>query len=251
MNISNDEKSKETTAKDIDYFVYGLMRSGNHSIINWILLHFKSFIFYNCCSVKGDGTVSAENWNIQRFGEEPYEIRLASFEDELYGVHITHDLIPKMGNIIILRDFYNTYASRFQKRRTETSRYWQEKSWYRYDHVDIWKHFAREFLGDTNHTSAIKVNYNMWFSSKEYRKSISSNFGIFSDIGLERVLNIGGGSSFDLLKYDGRAQEMKVLRRWTRYYNDREYAKKVLGDSEARGLNQRIFSFAPPRIIHL
>lgn len=241
-------KIQDTPVENVDYISYGIMRSGNHAIINWVLRHFDSFIFYNCCSVDKNGLVSVENYNVFKFGPEPYKVSLASFEDELYGVDVKHDITPRIGNIIILRDFYNTYASRFQKRRTETSRYWQERTWYRYDDVRIWKRFAREFIGNTNFTNSIKVNYNLWFSSKQYRESLSSNFGSFSDAGMGVVMNIAGGSSFDMLKYDGRAHEMRVLRRWIKYYKDKEFAEKILGDGEARELNKLIFGFSLPRL---
>ena len=241
-------KIQETPVENVDYIAYGAMRSGNHAIINWILRHFDSFIFYNCCSVKDAGLVSVENFNVFKFGSEPYKVRLASFEDELYGVDVKHDITPRIGNIIVLRDFYNTYASRFQKRRTEKSQYWQERTWYRYDDVSIWKRFAREFMGETNFTNAIKVNYNRWFSSKDYRESLSSNFGPFSDAGLNVVMNIAGGSSFDMLKCDGRAHEMRVLHRWTKYYNDKEFVEKILNDDEAKLMNRNIFGFSPPKI---
>jgi hypothetical protein len=205
-------------------------------------------VFYNCCSAKEDGSVFVENYNVFKFGEEPYKVQLASFEDELYGIDVKHDMIPRIGTIIVLRDFYNTYASRFQKRRTETSKYWQEKTWYRYDDVSIWRRFAKEFAGETNFTNSMKVNYNQWFSSKEYRESLSSNFGTFSDRGLKSVMNIAGGSSFDMLKYDGSAHKMRVLRRWTKYYGDREFAEKILGEEEAKVMNRKIFGFSPPKI---
>lgn len=241
-------KNKDFLLKNVDYIVYGIMRSGNHAIINWVARHFDSFIFYNCCSVKEDKSVWVEGCNVHRHGDEPCKIKIASFEDELYCSNVDHDIVPRIGNIIILRDFYNTYASRFQKRRTEPSQYWQNRTWYRYDNVGIWKIFAKEFVGETNITNSIKVNYNQWFSSREYRASLSSNFGRFSDEGLNDIMNIGGGSSFDRMRHDGQANKMRVLRRWTKYYNDREFVEKILNDEEAKSLNLRIFGFSPPKM---
>lgn len=229
----------------VDYAAHGIQRGGNHAVINWILRHFKSSVFYNCCSLEDDRAFVYDQDFIQR-GEGPQEVALASFEDAPEIIDKAGDVLKRPVEILILRDFYNTYASRFEKRRRVKSIYWLERKWSLYDEVSMWKRLATRFLegGDR----FVKINYNMWFRSREYRKVLSGGFGKFSDEGVDSVSHFGGGSSFDHRDYDGRANEMDVLRRWVRYYGDGEYAKKILADEEAREINREIFGFSPPRL---
>jgi hypothetical protein len=227
-----------------DYAVHGIQRGGNHAIINWILKHFRSYAFYNCCMIH-EGRVSVHEQDLIKKGEEPHEVSIASFEDAPEKIVDAKEALQGSKSILILRDFYNTYASRFEKRRDVRSEYWLAAKWRLYDDTTMWKMMAKEFIGKNDH---IKINYNMWFLSKQYRVSLSREFGDFSDEGLQSVSHFGGGSSFDSRKFDGMASEMNVMKRWVGYYNDREYAEKILSDGEAEELNQRIFGFKLPRL---
>jgi hypothetical protein len=226
------------------YAAHGIQRGGNHAVINWILGHFKSSIFYNCCYIQEEKVFMLEQ-DLVTDGESPYEVALASFEDIPERIEEASLMLNSPQKILIIRDFYNTYASRFQKRRSVRSSYWLEQKWSLYDDTTMWKRLAKKFIEDED---SIKINYNMWFSNEEYRRSISTNFGQFSDERIQRVLHFGGGSSFDCRNYDGKASEMNVLKRWIIYYNDKEYACKILGDEEAREMNRQIFGFVAPRM---
>ena len=242
-------KLNTVKVSNVDFVVYGIKRGGSHAIINWVLRHFRSSVFYNCCFVsKGEAKV----WDGDVFvkGDHEPEVRVASFEDLMPESEARNVLPPRRQNILVLRDFYTTYASRFQKRRQEKSPYWIQRCWARYDDKDLWKSFAREFIGDDEWLGggAIKINYNLWFSSRDYRIATSRTFGNFTDEGLEEVHPFGGGSSFDMLKYNRKAQAMKVLKRWVKYYNDKEYVDKIIRDEEAKDMNKRIFGFSIPKI---
>jgi hypothetical protein len=226
------------------YVAHGIQRGGNHAVINWILSHFKSSIFYNCCHIQEEKVFIHEQ-DLVTNGESPYEVALASFEDMPDRIEEASRLLKSPQKILIIRDFYNTYASRFEKRRSVRSSYWLVQKWSLYDDTTMWKRLAKKFIEDDD---SIKINYNMWFSSKEYRRSISTNFGQFSDESMQRVLHFGGGSSFDYRNYDGKASEMRVLKRWIKYYNDKEYAIKIIKDEEAREMNRQIFGFSAPRM---
>lgn len=230
----------------VDYTAHGIQRSGNHAVINWILGHFNSWVFYNCCLVE-NGSVEVEQENLHTHGVGLSQVRLASFEDMPERIEEIGATMQGATQIIVLRDFYNTYASRFEKRRMERSPYWVNKRWDHYDNVGLWKSLATRFLREEQ-KGEIRINYNLWFVSDRYRRSLSNNFGEFTDRGVQHVPYFGGGSSFDCQRYDGRASEMDVLKRWVRYYGDEEYAKKILADEEAREMNRKIFGSSPPRI---
>lgn len=227
-----------------NYTAHGIQRGGNHAVINWILGHFRSHIFYNCCLIE-NGRVYVYEQDLIKKGDTPHEVSLASFEDAPEKIGEAREALPGSRSILILRDLYNTYASRFEKRRRVRSEYWLEAKWRLYADTEKWKGIAREFVRQSHH---IKINYNMWFKSIEYRISLSQEFGKFSDSELKKVSHFGGGSSFDGRGYDGRADKMDVLKRWHKYYSDREYAEKILSDDEAIELNRQIFGFSMPRM---
>ena len=82
----------------------------------------------------------------------------------------------------------------------------------------IWKQYASMALNpDSNVVVAL---YDKWFASEDYRYDLIDTLNrkfewglVYSEEGLNRVSPIGCGSSFDGDTYDGRAQEMNVLRR--------------------------------------
>lgn len=69
--------------------------------------------------------------------------------------------------------------------------------------------------------SAYTISYNKWVSSAEYRKDICYDLDLkYTNCGFRDVPQNCGGSSFDGLEFDGRANEMDVLNRWKEYEND-------------------------------
>jgi hypothetical protein len=115
-------------------------------------------------------------------------------------------------NILLLRDAYNLFASRFKQEEKDRNKKWTSEM-----AVQRWAEHADEYLGNTSHLgkNVIKVNYNAWCTNCEYRRTIAKRLNLeFTDAGFNRVSHFGAGSSFDGLKYDQRASEMKVLERW-------------------------------------
>ena len=107
--------------------------------------------------------------------------------------------------------------------------------------IKEWKRHARQALYGSESTEPIEViNFNEWFLSEEYRRGICDRLGLeFTDRGLNKVMNFGSGSSFDREKFDGNAQEMKVL---TRYATWKDHtAFKHLVDDEIVALAEELF----------
>jgi len=233
-----------------DFHIYGLKRGGHHAIINWILKHYKSSIYYNNCIFEKNDFYVANNNEIFKTGSHPYCVKVLSFEDRPNIDESSMEIISKNDkpkkNIIILRDAYNNYASRFEKKIYPHKKKWNE-IWHNYDDTEIWKKYAKEFVGETNYLNAIKINYNFWFKDIEYRKQISKNFGEFTDEGFLQVLDFGAGSSFDYQKFNNNAQEMKVLERWKKFFYDKHYCEKIIKDKELEELNKKIFNFVLPK----
>jgi hypothetical protein len=110
---------------------------------------------------------------------------------------------------------------------------------------ETWKAHAREFLGETDYLpDRLAVSYNAWFTDPGYRKALVDLLGIpWTDRGIQEVARWGPalwGDSFDGLKYDGRATEMKVLDGWRVYADDRVFVG-LFDDEELVELSERVF----------
>ena len=84
------------------------------------------------------------------------------------------------------------------------------------------------------------INFNEWFASESYRESICKEHGLlFTDFGINRVMNFGSGSSFDRMKYNGKAQKMNVLSRFEKWKSHSAFRHLV--DDEIAFFAKEIF----------
>ena len=87
-----------------------------------------------------------------------------------------------------------------------------------------YKNRARFFLKNYLKHNKICINYNQWFFDIEYRQKIAKKLQMeFSDAGIDIVLGLGGGSSFDGKQFDGQATSMNVLNRYTRRKSENDF----------------------------
>jgi len=162
-----------------------------------------------------------EDFDIKRLAEKPI------VEEQWVGKS------KNIYELIVIRDIFNLTASRRKGKKVWT------KKWY----FDRWNDHAREALGETNYlTNKIIINYNKWFSDIGYRKNIASTLSLkFSDKGLNSVQPYKRGSSFNQTKYDGRAQDMKVLERWKRCIDRPMYRYKMKRHKTSLKLAKKLF----------
>ena len=109
--------------------------------------------------------------------------------------------------------------------------------------IQLWKSYAREFLGETKFLTHNKlcINFNKWHHSSLYRKEIAESLNLeFTDAGRERIKGYGGGSSFDGRKYDGQASQLKVLNRW-QLFEHLDSFWQLFKDKELLHYTERIF----------
>ena len=252
------------------FVVHGMQRSGNHAIIQWIEAHGR-FIFYNnvipvAPILLGERTMPPEqdfrDWFRARLPRRyrflPFSLnRLAlrnrlmmlSLEDLPLDTPVFRNPPVESKAILILRDPQNMFASRIR-------RAWQ------IDHptfprtmgplmervIETWKSHAREFLGDTHQLGpCVRIYFDDWFADAAARKNISANLGLpFTDAGLERVSEVGGGSSFEGTDFDGASRKMNVLDRSTQLEpRERALFDEVFKDPELRALADRLRKEAP------
>ena len=136
-------------------------------------------------------------------------------------------------DIVLLRDPFNLFASLIHRgENLEDSDSVIEK----------WIEYAREYSGITNYFRyRISINYNQWFTNRDYRNRLANKLNLtFSDAGVDNVVNVGKGSSFNGTNYDGKASQMSVLYRYKDYL-DHPIMLKVLNNEELRDLSHEIF----------
>jgi len=262
---------------DKEIRILGLQRTGNHAVINWIFTQAPEVKCY-LNSVKPDtdpflsferrGTVrefqkdffTKFNIGAERLGFFcPKKLLVYSYEEEFIQdvfssavFEANHDRwtgkSAERFDMIILRDPFNLFASRLKKEEDiNANRYSLKKDGEKETVIEIWKSYAREFIGETKFlkNKKLMVNYNKWFLEKEYRKELAEKLGLeFSDSAIDQVLPIGGGSSFDRTSKDSSATEMKVLERWAHYKDDENFIN-LFKDRELVELSEKIFGRIP------
>lgn len=230
-----------------------LMRSGHHAIIRWIQSHFAS-PQYELNDAVPFKRPFRDNWH------EPHDppsedtvLATLNFEDVDLSRCRDKPLLDlkwlgevgKCQSVLVLRDPYNLLASKLQLIRTRA--WWREDkqraSQTPADIIRLWKTLAQEFLGKTSFlgtdADVVKVSFNHWFQSKDYRDSIGSQLGFCNqDHSLTDVGDRGQGSSFDYRSHDGDAQSMRVLDRWRGFINDPDF-QLVIHDNELLDLADR------------
>lgn len=281
--FSNFKVSSDEVVNDKEIRVFGLKRSGNHGIINWIekqeidALHLNDLRIdenpYKCIykGLSGQGHPQ-EQWMAEQTtnryrqyqGEEGKKLLglesqghfqkkkclILSYEDYPLArvaspnIERKHDLyVGKSAERFDVLILRDPYNLIASRLRSNKA---QVKS-ITQNIVDIWIDYAKEFLGETNYLSQTKVfiNYNKWFSDKDTRKLIAQQLKLnFSDLGINDIPKFGGGSSFSKTEFDGRAVEMDPLSRWKYYADNKEY-QNLLNNGELIHYSQKIFGYIP------
>jgi len=108
--------------------------------------------------------------------------------------------------VIQTRDLLNWWASYTQVKGKVNTRM-----------VTKWWEIAKAYHDCSfgTHMDVVRVNYEDFFLSRDYREGVCKALGgEYHEAALNRVALNGGGSSFSRDKFDGKAQEMKVLERY-------------------------------------
>lgn len=235
-----------------------MMRSGQHAIINWLLSQLpKPYQFVND--------------PLHPTNEHLYKTRLISPED-LYLVYNIEDrfILPgieecesflydhsaeregEIFNVLILRDPFNMFASRYarqtgrknlatgekQSEEIKSGRWSPLGGWTTKKAIECWKNHAQEIHSPTEINMIIQ--FNEWVQSEEYRQSISESLGLdFNDSEItKRAAVQGEGSSFEGLKDN---KNDKVLTRYKKYKYDKYF--NSLFDQEVKDMCQEIFGW--------
>ncbi|MEZ5492637.1 MAG: hypothetical protein R3F50_20330 [Gammaproteobacteria bacterium] len=238
---------------------YGMKRSGNHAITNWLLPKLNAIYFNNIVPmediIRGRKTVPDldrfASWFAHRQRDDSNSLQTlykdispmfkpvyVSLED--FPLNLSAFAVNNPVNILIIRSFENMMSSRIHKAfKTNMAAYPREMSPVLESIVNTWKNHARSYL-DANEPSAgrVAIYFDRWTQDPIYREAICNRLGLASDdVGINQVSQTGGGSSFDGTKFDGDAEKMDIARRKDCLAeNERLLLEQVTDDKELQNL---------------
>jgi len=150
-------------------------------------------------------------------------------------------------NFLIIRDFYNMFASNFMS---------YKNNFFSYEHIidqiDLWITHAHEALNITNNIpNKFIIKYNDWNSSVGYRKNLvrilndQYNFNCTFNDDVRNVVSLHGSySSFDLDKFQNCADKMKTDIRFKECIVDSEFLELFKSKHDLISkLNEKLFGF--------
>ncbi len=213
---------------DVEVRIISPRRSGHHAVEYWLMKQFNGSIFWCGSRSYGSDFVSY----LSQFEPKLYIDSRGNKNKNLFSVFINYgdklyegvkEFSPaqrtnKRYDIIVIRDPYNTLASRIYHELPKKI----TKSKHIKVFVDNWKKYARTILNKNGRYYS--VNFNKWFIDIDYRKTIISWFPelTFTDEGKENIMipnrNINDpGSIATRKKWDGRASQLDVLNRYKNF----------------------------------
>lgn len=243
----------------IEIRVFGLRRSGNHAILNWIAGLFEGPAwFLNNCEPSVDPLLQRKETSglpcqaskPSLSGENP-EVVIHSYEEQkLEEIRSQQRQSERWNNcdrfdVIILRDPFNTLASRIEAVRHQG---WPGPLETGVEFNLLWRQYAHEFAGHTSYfPNCLPISFNRWLSDREYRRGVAAIFNRpLNDDTMGHVSEYGKGSSFDGLSLQG--PQLKVLDRWRKYYDDAVF-RQALEDKELLTLAHELFPSVTDKVL--
>lgn len=244
------------TTTDYLCHIYGMRRTGNHAIINWLVQGLGgSVLFCNDVREQASSPLQAATKRFKPgFGKHnlivSYEdVAMNKFEPP-YAKSVYGDY-RNYRQVLILRDPFNLLASRYVWRFAEGKAF-RENPHYRKYVIGRWKDNARVFLKwkAERDEQKIAVNYNRWTYSTGYREALARQLGMqHAHRGIREVKAFGGGSSFEGTKRLAentftKESENRYTTRFRALLNNEDY-RGIFKDSEIMTLSQQIFGTIP------
>lgn len=189
------------------YSFYGIRRSGNHAIIEWLLYNMGKGKKRICLRTHAESEKVISRGDAIYFNDVSryashiqlcydvigaYQLNHTSLIVTYEDKPISYELIPSnRGKIIIIRDIINVIASRIKNSNSIN----KNDMIVNQDIIDLWCEHAST-------KDCIKIVYEKWLTSKSYRDEICNRFSIENLDNIEDVYSFGGGSSFVGKKLD-------------------------------------------------
>lgn len=214
--------------------IYTLCRSGNHAIIFWIINNFGGYdqetaienVLYTS---KNNHICFVNNFNHKVHNSpinipESYINTIVSFEDH-YVTQISDT------DLIIIRDFYNTLASRYKLWKPYLGIKDQQYIHTIDDFILYWKNLANHALYSNKY-----IYYNSWLFDQNYRNTVMNKFFDYNN-DIDNTIfvpGVGVGSSYAGKKLE--SDKTKYLSRYHETDMPEEWKQRILSDTEIDNL---------------
>ena len=227
--------------------IFGMRRSGNHAIINWLLRNEPSgrSVFLNNCkpaadpfdtfrSIEVNGELASSRNALKDLAPVAEQAGdgatlLMSYEDvspamfspeRPVGGRFDDNLIT--GDILIYRGFLNWVASLLKKIQANPSISLMRRNAIVLQSIDFYSLLLRQ-VEQADELGFTCICYDHWVQDDSYRAAVLNHLGFpLRDNSLGRVQNYGGGSSFQ--KEAEAPEELTSDRRWQQMCDDPEFA---------------------------
>lgn len=241
------------------FLVYAMKRSGHHHVIDQMCQMLAPVVHFNNCRVRHDRIDVPHHrfrayhgrWVFDNERRSRTSFRLHrwlldwhtktavySFEDADLERPSPAPLVSAedIVEVLIVRDPYNWLASSLEAGGNKTSDLPRR--------IALQKQHLRYALGRAGTEAGraiIPLGFNAWLTDRSYRVRKCGELGIPYRDDTDRgvVPSMGGGSSFDGTRRDGRGQTMKVLQRYEAFVDDPVYDELI--DSELAALSDAFF----------
>ncbi len=228
------------------WIIAGMRRSGIHAVVNWMKAAIDTTgephvllnnVRLRVLNSKDSNVIFSKSFASSASSNEHV---LIVFEDKRLGRVLEAPLIRRIGTdqqkqLVVIRDPYNLVASRLHRTRRKRNRDTHPRRV-----AELWPDHAGH---DESWTRCV---YNQWFLEESYRRDLADGLGLPICPSLpKRIARAGRGSSFDGVRYDGRASDMPVLDRWRLFAGDEEFLRYVNHSSFAT-LSEELCAFPNP-----
>ena len=226
------------------YQVYGVQRSGNHAVIEWIMLNRLGTTLHCNHILKGDAPRDCDYKKVKiKFGEPGIIASRENYFSSDFVLNANPDYYGKYSlhkNLLILRDPFNIFAS-YYAWGLSPGRKFRENESHKMKMIDMWKDNAREFIkwSKEEHPMNIPINYNTWNSNINYKYELAEKLSLEKMVmEIDKIPNFGGGSSFHGTEASNNGRNFN--QRFLKFKDLKEY-KMIFKDQEVVDLSQQIF----------
>lgn len=221
--------------------IYGVRRSGNHAITEWLLHCISGGKPRHCISHRLITRVDSCYLNAVNECKSSKELKIdVDFCTQTFrNTFITYEDVPlgfdSVGlscefKVVIIRDIFNVAASRYRRLCTQGIS-WKTKGHYMSiddGFFNLWINHALA-AAEVNHNSGyILISFDHWLSSKEYRDSAAFKLRLKNLDCTSTVSHHGGGSSFPGLHPLPKSRDLKT--RVSQVKFPEEIQKRLLAD---------------------
>jgi len=232
--------------------VCGLQHSGNHAIIDWIMVQHEGAPICFLNNVRhGDSdpftsATQSQSMNlgprsdVENIRRKQKKLLIYSYEDDLgkmdecdsfldsvFDADFEKNRSVVLGDsqhridLLIIRDPFNFLASRVKSLDSLSGIKDMDAI------VENWKSLALETINFEGNPEAgrMAINYNSWFVDESYRRKLSARLhGKYSDKSLATVSGLGGGSSFNSTEYSPLTFDV-IRKKWRKLFDPRTYLR--------------------------